>query len=347
MVSAIVLAFTSCTDSTEVDIKYQVSVTVDPSSIQSSFHGYLVGNETYGLDLDSDSQLLITSLIYDRSGSLVAKNEALVNDYSSSYNYTINMPEGEEYTVVAITFAVDKKNDVDSYVIEHESRLDKLTVTTNYRNGNSFYSSWTMLGIASKVIGYDDREYQIHVKPASAFVVLRYLNIHQWDDLGIDKHWIAYTNNEQAKFNNTGVEFVSTTAVNSGNVTDLDVTENPNSNNIFEIFNLLPTSKMTVWAGFNVGEDEATYSEFLDFSELDPNLGRAVVDIEAGKEYMFVVDCAEFTISVGAMTKSNMDSCSSLSYGSDKNNHNNKEFIPNIITPEQSLNVMQLVKSLK
>ena len=50
VVSAVALAFTSCSDSEEIDIKYQVNVTVDPSTVKSAFHGYSVNDETYGLN---------------------------------------------------------------------------------------------------------------------------------------------------------------------------------------------------------------------------------------------------------------------------------------------------------
>ena len=95
VVSAVALAFTSCSDSEEIDIKYQVNVTVDPSSVKSAFHGYSVNDKTYGLNMDETSKLLITSLIYDNSGNLVEKKESLVNDYSSSAKYSLKIKEGE------------------------------------------------------------------------------------------------------------------------------------------------------------------------------------------------------------------------------------------------------------
>lgn len=347
VVSAVALAFTSCSDKEEIDIKYQVNVTVDPSTVKSAFHGYSVNGETYGLDMDETSELLITSLIYDNSGNLVEKKESLVKDYSSSAKYSLNMRDGEEYTVVAITYSVDKTNDIDSYLIENENKLDKLTVTSEWRNGNSFYSNWSMLGIATKTINSGNKDNIINVKPASSIVVLTYNNIHAFDESGVDKHWIAYKNNVQAKFSNGNLEYGTISAVNSGYVHELDVTENPNSNNIFVMLNLLPTSGMTVWAGFSVGENEFTYSEFLDFCELDPSLGQGVIDIEAGKEYKFDVYCGDCSINLGNLTRSATGSQSALTNQVAKNSIKNKQYNPNVITPQQSVNVMELVKTLK
>lgn len=347
VVSAVALAFTSCSDSEEIDIKYQVNVTVDPSTVKSAFHGYSVNDETYGLNMDETSKLLITSLIYDNSGNLVEKKESLVNDYSSSAKYSLKMKEGEEYTVVAITFSVDRTNDIDSYLIENESRLDKLTITSEYKNGNSYYSNWSMLGIATKTINSENIENIINVKPASSIVVLTYNDIHSFDESGVDCHWIAYKNNVQANFASGNLGYGSTTAVNSGYVHRLDVTENPNSNNIFVMLNLLPTSGMTVWAGFSVGENDFTYSEFLDFAELDPSLGEGVIDIESGKEYRFDVYCGDCAISLGSLTRAATGTQMVLSNDIVKGNTQNTVYNPNLITPEQSVNVMELIKTLK
>lgn len=347
MVSAIALAFTSCSDSEEIDIKYQVNVTVDPSTVKSAFNGVSMNGETYGLDMDEDSKLLITSLIYDNSGNLVEKKESLVDDYSSSAKYSLNMKEGEEYTVVAITFSVDRTNNIDSYLIENESRLDKLTITAEYLNGNSFYSNWTMLGIATKTINTENNENIISVKPASSIVLLMYHDIHYFDESGVDSHWIAYMNNTQANFANGNLGYGSTAAVNVGYKHVLDVTKNPNSDNIFVILNLLPTSGMTVWAGLTIGEDNITYSDFLEFVGLDPSLGKRVIDIQPGKEYCFDVNCGECTISLSNLARSATGTQMVLSNDMVKNNIQNEVYNPNVITPQQSVNVMELVKTLK
>lgn len=346
-VSAVALAFTSCSDREEIDIQYQVNVTVDPSTVISEFHGYYTNGETYGLNMDKGCKLLITSLIYDNSGNLVEKKESLVNDYSSSAKYSLNMKEGEEYTVVAITYSVDQIYDVDSYLIENENRLDKLTITSEFKNGDSYYSNWSMLGIATKTINSENIENIINVKPASSIVVLFYHDIHSFDEYGVDCHWIAYKNNVQANFASGNLGYGSTLAVNSGYLHTLDVTANPNSKNIFVMLNLLPTSGMKVWAGFSLGEINITYSDFLDLAELDPSLGEGVIDIESGKEYSFDIYCGDCTISLGSLTRAATGTQMVLSNDIEKGNTQNTVYNHNLITPEQSVNVMELIKTLK
>ena len=104
---------------------------------------------------------------------------------------------------------------------------------------------------------------------------------------------------------------------------------------------------MSVWGGFSVGEIDITYSEFLEFCEMDPSLGQGVIDIEAGKEYQFVVDCGDCAITLGNLTKSATGAQSVLSNKTNKNIVENKAYNPNVITPQQSVNVMELIKTLK
>ena len=154
-------------------------------------------------------------------------------------------------------------------------------------------------------------------------------------------------NNDIANFASGNLGYVSTLGLESGYVHKLDVTANPDGENIFFILNLLPTSGMDVWAGFSIGEINFTYSEFLELCELDPSLGEGVIDIESGKEYYFDVDCGDCAISLGNLTKAATGTQMVLSNDIVKGNTQNTVYNPNLITPEQSVNVMELIKTLK
>lgn len=346
MATIFAFALNSCSDQEEIEIKYQTDITVDPSSVISAFHGYYNNGKTYGLNMDETSQLLITSLIYDESGSLVEKKEKLVNDYSSSLVFPLLMKDGEQYTVVAISYSIDKENNVNSYIIENEDRLEKLTITSEYMNGNSYYSNWSMLGISSKVISANDKVSTIYIQPASAQVVLEYNNIHALDEIGIDQHWIAYKNNVQAKFEGQTPTYGSNSATNSGYIHRLDVTENDDSYGIFVILNLLPTSGMDIWAGFSEGEKDYSYSSLLDYVGLDPSKGKAQLTIEAGQEYSFQIDCGSYTISVGSRTKSMATSMVMLD-SHEQNKMYPQNYKTQIVSPQQSANILKLLNHFK
>ena len=303
VVSAIAFAFTSCSDKDEIEIKYQVDITIDPSTVTSSFHGYLLNGETYGLDMAEDTKLRITSLIYDANGNLVDKKESLVKDYSSNAKYSLTMEEKEKYTIIAITSAVTNEG-YESYIIDNEETINKLTVTANESNGYSYYSNFTILGVAKTEITSKEENVKINVVPASALVVLTYYDIHALDDAGIDTHWVAYKNNDMAIFENSSLSFTSSAAVNSGFVHSLDVTEQGDYSGIFVMLNLLPTSGMKIWGGFDMGEKSASYYSFLQYAGLDPTVSETITNIEAGKEYYIDVDCGNLTVKAGTLSRS-------------------------------------------
>lgn len=356
VIIALALVFSSCSDREEIDIKYQVNVTVDPSTVLSAFEVIYIGGDPCGLDMDDNCELLITSLIYDNSGNLVEKIESQVKDYNNSAQFSISMKEGEEYTVVAIAYSVDLKFSADAYEIENENRLDKLTITSNQGNGNSFYSNWSMLGIATKTINSTNKENLIYVKPASSMVVLNYLDIHadihhaldslSIDSLKVNKHFIAYTNNYQANFMNGNLGYVSPHGSSMGWVSSVNVSQA--ADNISVIINLLPTSEMDVWAGVYLEDGTSIhYSTLLESLHKDPSLGEGVIDIKPGEQYEFTVDCGELSISLGYFNKSATDLQSSLSDKLSEKFVEYKQYVPNVITPQQNVNVMELIKTLK
>lgn len=353
VIIALALVFSSCSDREEIDLKYQVNVTVDPSTVLSAFEGISIGGTTYGLDMYDNSELLITSLIYDNSGNLVEKIESRVKDYNNSAQFSISMKEGEEYTVVAIAYSVLPILSIDAYEIENENRLDKLTITPHFHNGNSFYSNWSMLGIATKTINSTNKENLIYVKPASSMVELYFHDIHALpdqliDSLNVNEHYIAYSNNDQANFLNGNLGYVSQLGSGAGWVCSLNVNDYPGANNISIIMNLLPTSEMHVWAGVDLKDGtNIHYSTLLESLQIDPSLGKGVIDIEPGEEYSFTIDCGELSISLGYLNKSATDLQSSQSDKLSEKFVEYKQYVPNVITPQQTVNVMELIKSMK
>lgn len=330
----------ACTNQKEIGIEYQVSITIDPSSVIDAFNGISVNNKKYGLDMDEGCTLLITSLLYDETGSLVEKQIFDVVDYSSIVQYNILMAEGREYTHVAITYSIDGSYDepIPSYILENESSLDKLSIQSEFPNGNSYYSNWSMLGLSTEKITTVSKEYVVKVQPASSLIELDFKNIHAWDDAGIDKHYLAYTNNDKVLYGSNGFLYASSASVNAGYSYSLDITDN-DSNNIFVILHLLPTDNMFLWGGYVIGEQSATYGSYLDNLGLDPSIAETSITIEAGREYLFKVDCSDFIVEASAFTKGTEDDSINEVYET-RNNYV-------VLGVEQSVNVVDLFNRIK
>ena len=336
-VSAIVLAFTSCTDGEEIDIKYQVDVTINPSTVKSAFHGYFAQNETYGLDMYEGAELLISAYIYDNNGLYLDKKEFFVEDYTSKANFSLVIPEDEKYTIVCITHSVLKSSELSSYKIEnYDERIEDLKISSNFPNGNSYYSNWSMLGLEVRDIQFNENNVVVDVSPASSLVVVRYMNIHAWDEFGIDRHQLQYSNNDYVSFANKLPEFKTNLTGNSAYTASVDVTENPQANNIFEIFYLLPTKELLLEGAMFSGENKSFYSNWRQTIGEDPSYGYTRTEVKAGCEYVFKLDCGNLAVSVEQLN-------ASKSIKTDIN-VKEKQLIPSSIESSQSIDVMSFIK---
>ena len=309
------IAFTSCSDQDEIDIKYQTNIKIVPSNVISSFSGYSIGGKTYGLDMYEDengkAELRITALLYDDSGKLVQKSESLLNDYSSDYSVSYTLDEGKEYTLIAISSSIQKigsKID-EAYEIYNENELSKLQIKQNYKS--SYYSNWTILGVAKCEVT-SGNDISLNLKPATAMCILHYNSIHTYDSTGVTQFAFIYHGNDLLNIKD-GNFIYSSTAAENGNFADfLDVTQNEGQN-IVDIINIFPVENMNYFGRLWIGEN---YGDFEDIS----GQGKGNTNIAAGSTYNIYIDCALLDISI-TQTR---ESYSQESYVKDEINSNNK-----------------------
>ena len=300
VVSAVALAFTSCSDSEEIEIKYQVDLVVNPPSVLEPFHGFRIGGQNYGLDMydksDGKASLRISTYIYDNNGNIVRDYQNLVNDYNSKVTIPISVGDNEEYTIVSISSSILgtlQSPTAQSFTISGSDKLSTLSILQQQLNGiysgNSFGTNWSILGasvntITSKNKGVVD----INLMPITSMVKISYNNVHAWDEYAVDTYVVQYKNNSTATY--SGNQFTFSTALSNGQISysDLDVTEN-SGNSIAEIINILPCENMEYNGLLFIGENR------LDFVEANVN-GAGTVNIQSGLEYECKIDCAEWAI---------------------------------------------------
>lgn len=300
VVSAVALAFTSCSDRVEIDIKYQIDLVINPSTVLAPFHGFRIGEQNYGLDMynesDGKASLRISTYLYNNSGNLVEEYEYLVNDYNSKVNIPISIREHEEYTIVSISSSILgtlESPSEESYTILGSEKLSTLSILQESINGvysgKSYYSNWSILGASIKTITSNNKgKVDIDLKPITAMVEISYNNVHAWDEYGVDTYAIQYKNNSTAI--SAGDQFSYSTTLSNGQISYsyLDVTENP-GNNIAEIINILPCENMEYNGLLFIG------SERIDFIEANA-AGAGSVNIKSGMEYKCSINCAEWAV---------------------------------------------------
>ena len=106
VVSAVALAFTSCSNSEEIEIKYQANITVAVDKLMEPFQERKAGD----FDIKEDMSIRIQSYVYDANGILVQSCISSVNDYSKTVAYSAVL-ENVIYKVVSIAdFITGKTN---------------------------------------------------------------------------------------------------------------------------------------------------------------------------------------------------------------------------------------------
>lgn len=284
--------FTSCMDSEEIEILKDVTVTIQPSSVVSSFAGFQTGDLDMYSDKNGTSKLRISAFLYDEEGKLVVEKSTLLKDYSSDYTFTLNALDlKKKYQILVVSNAIQGtlENPIrQSYSLSNTSDINKLTVFQEYHN--SFYSNWSVLGLGrQEIIPNENTNYLIKLHPGSAMFIHYWNDIHAFDNVNVDKYLFDFHNNDQVSYNGNW-DYSTTLANNIYKFIYIDVTQNAGSN-IYMIFNILPNSSMHYFGRLYIGE------ESLDFKEMSPK-GEGSIEVVAGCTYEINYDCSNLSIDI-------------------------------------------------
>lgn len=184
VVSAVALAFTSCSDSEEIEIKYQANITVAVDKLMEPFQERSAGD----FDIQEGMSIRIQSYVYDANGILVQSCVSCVNDYSKTVTYSAVLDNGT-YKVVSIadfilgnvnfpTFTwwnVTGVNDINTLKVSRGTKLFAMPLETLGAVVNEFE------------VSEQSSEIKVSVKPATALfqVVFDYLDVVNGDGNGV------------------------------------------------------------------------------------------------------------------------------------------------------------------
>lgn len=175
VVSAVALAFTSCSDSEDIDINYQTDFIVSAKNVIKPFIEEKEGDFSISDNDDVELKLRITSLIYKEDGEIHSKNEGFVNEYDELFKYTQILPNGN-YKIITFSSVVTKDGSVSTWDYKNEEQLSTLTLTQN-----GFYTEST-LGLYEGSIRVDGSSNvnELYLEPATSMVTIR---LSRWSEL--------------------------------------------------------------------------------------------------------------------------------------------------------------------
>lgn len=270
-----------CTNQ-EVELQKGVEIQIHPSTILSGFTAFNSDN----FEMYDDSHLRITCLLYDRAGNLVYQNQALLDNFNQDISFHTKLDEKNgDYTIIALATCIEgtlSSPTDEAYSISGIGFLDQLCVKQEY-DGNSYYSTWSVMGYDTQTLSFDYTTVSLYLKPATSLVYLQWKDIHAHDNI-IDEYYIIYHPNDVLQFTHDGTPKYSSSLSASQNRGDfISPAKNMSSTNIYAMHNIFPGASVKLFARTFSGNDRADYSN-------------QTFTLVSGHQYVFSLDCATFKL---------------------------------------------------
>lgn len=185
----IIGALSACTNEDQIDIQYETTFKLMPSSVISGFKEYKEGE----FRMQDGFKIRTSLFIYDKSGMLVDKQVSYLDSYSDVMNITAPLPLGE-YIAVATTDVVKYSNSNVSLELWIFKDPEELSTFNIVDAGYIGYSN-EILGTSSINFTVDKQsEITIPIKPAGSLITYRFYDIHKFDDIIMMGLYFSRTN---------------------------------------------------------------------------------------------------------------------------------------------------------
>lgn len=167
VVSAVALAFTSCSNKDEIEIQFQTDITIKTNDVISNLKDY---NDNNYFHLVEGEKLRVSTFIYGEDGAIKGKQEYLLNDYNEDLNISLKLPNGK-YNLITISSVSYDNNNRNFW---EYSGIDN--INTFSLKQQRFDSDRAMLGLAEDIIVVDNEKTNstINLKPATALVTVNF-----------------------------------------------------------------------------------------------------------------------------------------------------------------------------
>ena len=172
LVSAVIMAFASCSDSHEIDIIETGDVTFDVNT-QSMYDEFdMTENIKRQILMDKTFAIGVKSFIYDQNGCLADSMTTYVyNTNSTQHSYTM-LPNGK-YTAVFIETVVYVDNDFQPVNYSFEG-VDKLSTLQIEQISTPYW--WAAVGVETREFTVDETQIQIIPKALGSQINCRFFD---------------------------------------------------------------------------------------------------------------------------------------------------------------------------
>jgi len=244
-----VLFLISCNEDRYVDIQYQLTASVDLTTMISGMVG---GNNEDNYTKDDKDPVQLTFLIYDESGALVYETGKKLTNFFEKASFTTGLNAGK-YTVVAWACVATEGAKVD-WESENKESLNTLKLNCNY---SSYPYLSPVLGVSKTNLTLDKSQtLNIEMPTVGCF----YTIVFNYSNSTNAKHVVCYGNSDSRYYSvNDGTSNIFTSTQYAW---AYEYTVDTQYSGMYRCYFILPTNLTVTWGSFNANDNVLRTGQF-------------------------------------------------------------------------------------
>lgn len=302
-VMLLVLTLTSCKNDPVNVVRDDVQITLLFNNMFSSFTPYSHSEMNMYSSEGISSKITIKAFVYDDDGRLVDQYTKKISNYNqSSISFSASV-SGAAPLLVCFTYASWTNSagvEYVAYEVTGEQMLSTLKIASLNASFLDNCIPWQVLGGALSQIDMFSQTIEVALTPLGGLAYLDWENIH------------SHNNNESVNSNPTRYVFMqkyndivtvkdgsfsytSSLPSNYWFYSDIFPNQHPSYSALYVSRFMLPGPVRSYCYGSYSPSNQSTYNDEVQTGKSDTK----TIDIEAGKQYLFVMDCNTYSQDVG------------------------------------------------
>jgi len=291
------LFFVSCQNDAVDIIREDAKINILLNNVLSPFTAYTQKNMDMYKWEGLSSKIVVKAFVYDDNGHLINKFSKEVTDYKQgSVSFTTSLT-GSNPQIVCLTYATitNSGTKYDAYKISGEDLLSTLKIENDYASFVD-YIPWQVLGGSIKTIGAASGKIDIEVKPLGGLAYLDWKNIHSHDgeSKAPQKYAFMQKYNDIATIKGGNFSFSSSLSSRYYFLAEIFPSDFPSYTSIYDIRFMFPSTVESYCYGAYSPSNFKTDDDDVKTGTSDTK----TIQVDAGKQYIFKMDCKDYSIDV-------------------------------------------------
>ncbi|MBQ7180077.1 MAG: hypothetical protein IJR87_02150 [Bacteroidaceae bacterium] len=296
LVMSLALLFASCKNDVVEITRGDAHINILLNNVLSPFTAYTQGDMDMYAYNGISSKIVVRVFVYDDSGHLTNSLSKEIADYKQS-SLSLSTPiKGSNPLIVCLTYAVytdSQGKKYNAYKVSGEELQSTLKIERDYASSSDLIP-WQVLGGEIKTVGIDSEKNDIEVKPLGGLVYFDWNNIHAHDDESNAPHRYVFMNkyNDVITIKDGVFSYNSSLASLYYFYSDIYPSKFPSYNWIYDVCFIFPSNvEFYGYGGYSPSNYKLDDDELTTMKSSTKN-----IQIKAGKQYVFKMNCKDYTV---------------------------------------------------